>query len=58
MRPWCGGLEVNVLTFSSDDPSSNLTEVYTFCAKLLLKRTKINIKRLGLAHSNIPKYIW
>ena len=34
---------VSVLTFYSDDPSLNITEIYNFYVKLLLKRTKINI---------------
>ena len=41
---------VSVLTFYSDDPSSNPAEVNNFSVKLLLKRTKINEKRPGLAH--------
>ena len=41
---------VSVLAFYSDDPSSNPAEVYNFSVKLLLKRTKINKKRPGLAH--------
>ena len=45
-----GGLVVSVLAFYSDDPSSIPAEVYNFSVKLLLKRTKINKKRPGLAH--------
>ena len=45
-----GGQVVSVLAFYSDDPSSNPAEVYNFSVKLLLKRTKINKKRPGLAH--------
>ena len=45
-----GGLVVSVLAFYSDDPSSNPAEVYNFSVKLLLKSTKINKKRPGLAH--------
>ena len=46
-----GGRQVvSVLAFYSDDPSSNPAEVYNFPVKLLLKRTKINKKRPGLAH--------
>ena len=41
---------VIVLAFYSNDPSSNPTEVYNFSVKLLVKRTKINKKRPGLAH--------
>ena len=41
---------VSVLAFYSDDPSSIPAEVYNFSVKLLLKRTKINKKRPGLAH--------
>ena len=41
---------VSVLAFYSDNPSSNPAEVYNFSVKLLLKRTKINKKRPGLAH--------
>ena len=44
-----GGLVVSVLAFYSDDPSSIPAEVYNFSVKLLLKRTKINKKRPGLA---------
>ena len=44
----CGGDQVvSVLTFYSDDPSSNPAEVYNFPVKLLLKRTKINKKEAG-----------
>ena len=39
---------VSVLTFYSDDPSSNPAEVYNFSVKLLLKRTKINKKEAGV----------
>ena len=45
-----GGLVVSVLTFYSNDPSSIPAEVYNFSVKLLLKITKINIKRPGLAN--------
>ena len=45
-----GGQVVSVLAFYSDDPSSNPAEVYNFSVKLLLKSTKINKKRPGLAH--------
>ena len=45
-----GGQVVSVLAFYSDDPSSNPAEVFNFSVKLLLKRTKINKKRPGLAH--------
>ena len=45
-----GGKVVSVLAFYSDNPSSNPAEVYNFSVKLLLKRTKINKKRPGLAH--------
>ena len=41
---------VSVFAFYSDDPSSIPDEVYNFSVKLLLKRTKINKKRPGLAH--------
>ena len=41
---------VSVLAFYSDDPSSNPAEVYNFSVILLLKRTKINKKRPGLAN--------
>ena len=44
-----GGLVVSVLAFYSDDPSSIPAEVYNFSVKLLLKITKINKKRPGLA---------
>ena len=52
---------VSVLAFYSDDPSSNPAEVYNFSVKLLLKRTKINKKRPGLAHLKkikLPKIDW
>ena len=45
-----GGQVVSVLVFYSDNLSSNPAEVYNFSVKLLLKRTKINKKRPGLAH--------
>ena len=45
-----GGQVVSVLAFYSEDSSSNPAEVYNFSVKLLLKRTKINKKRPGLAH--------
>ena len=45
-----GGQVVSVLTFYSNDPSSNPAEVYNVSVKLLLKRTKINKKEAGLAH--------
>ena len=45
-----GGLVVSVLASYSNDPSSIPAEVYNFFCKLLLKRTKINKKRPGLAH--------
>ena len=41
---------VSMLAFYSDDPSSNPAEVYNFSVKLLLKSTKINKKRPGLAN--------
>ena len=50
-----GGLVVSVLAFYSDDPSSIPAEVYNFSVKLLLKRTKINKKRPGLAHFFLKK---
>ena len=50
MRGRGGGQVLSVLAFYSDDPSSNPTEVYNFSVKLLMKRTKINKKRPGLAH--------
>ena len=43
-----GGQVVNMLTFYSDNPSSNPAEVYNFSVKLLLKRTKINKKEAGV----------
>ena len=43
-----GGQVVSVLTFYSDNPSSNPAEVYNFSVKLLLKRTKINKKEAGV----------
>ena len=45
-----GGLVVSVLAFYSDDPSLIPAEFYNFSVKLLLKRTKINKKRSGMAH--------
>ena len=50
-----GGQVVSVLAFYSVDPSSNPAEVYNFSVKLLLKRTKINKKRPGLAHFFLKK---
>ena len=50
-----GGLVVSVLAFYSDDPSSIPAEVYNFSVKLLLKRTKINKKRPGLAQFFLKK---
>ena len=44
-----GGQVVSVLTFYSNDPSSNPAEVYNVSVKLLLKRTKINKKTLTWA---------
>ena len=41
---------VSVLAFYLENPSSNPDEVYNFSVKLLLKRTKINKKAVGLAH--------
>ena len=46
-----GSQVVSVLTFNSDDPSSNPAEVYSFYSVYCLKRTKINKKRPGMAHS-------
>ena len=39
-----GGQVVSVLTYYSDDPSSNPAEVYIFPVNLLLKSMKINKK--------------
>ena len=47
---------VSVLAFYSDDPSSIPAEVYNFSVKLLLKRTKINKKRPGLAQFKKKKF--
>ena len=43
-----GGHVVSLLAFYSDDPSSNLAEVYSFYSVNCLKRTKINKKRPGM----------
>ena len=43
-------MAVIVLTFNSENLSSNPTDVYKFSAKMLLKRTKINKKMLDLAY--------
>ena len=46
-----GGQVVSILAFYSDDLCSNPFEAYSFFCKIcLLKRTKINKKRPGLAH--------
>ena len=52
----CGGLVVSAFAFYSDDPSSIPAEVYNFSVNLLLKRTKINKKRPGLAHLKKTKW--
>ena len=44
------GQAVSVLTFNSDDPSSNPAEVYNFFEKLLLKSMKENKKMPGLVN--------
>ena len=44
------GYVVSVLTFYSDDPSSNPAEAYSLSVKLCLKRMKINKNMPGLAH--------
>ena len=44
-----GGQVVSVLNFYSDDPSSNIAQVYNFSVKLLLKRTKIDKNEAGVA---------
>ena len=36
---------VSVLTFYSDNPSSNSAEAFSFFCKMMLKRTKLNKKR-------------
>ena len=44
------GIDANVLTFNSDDPSSNLANVYNFSELIAVEKTKMNEKRPGLAH--------
>ena len=46
---------VIVLAFYSVDPSSNPAGVYNFSVKILLKRMKINEKRMGMAHFLLKK---
>ena len=48
---------VSVLAFYSDDPSSNLAEVYNVSVKLLLKRTKISKKEAGVGPFFLKKTI-
>ena len=44
-----GGVQViSLLTFYSNDPSSNPAEANSFSVKMCLKRTKINKKRQGV----------
>ena len=43
-----GGQVDSVLTFYSDDTSSNPAEAYSFSVKLCLKGTKMNIKEAGV----------
>ena len=45
---------VSVLASDSEDTGSNPTVVYIYTVKLLLKRTKMNKKRPGLAHLKNP----
>ena len=44
-----GGQVVSVLAFNSNDPSSNLTEVYNFSAKIVVKKNEYKQKGPGLA---------
>ena len=47
---WMGrvvGIDANVLTFNSDDPSSNLANVYNFSELIVVEKTKMNEKRPG-----------
>ena len=48
-----GGKVVSVLTFYSDDSSSDRVDVYSFCAVIFLKRQKINKIRPMLKIVNI-----
>ena len=41
------GIDANVLTFNSDDPSSNLANVYNFSELIVVEKTKMNEKRPG-----------
>ena len=50
---WSSGQRVRLL-FYCNDPSLNLAEVYSFYSEICLKRTKMNIKRPGMAH--LKKY--
>ena len=45
-----GGEMVSKLAFNSDNTSSKPAYVCNFSVNLMLKRTKINKKRPGLAH--------
>ena len=51
-----GAQVVSVLASYSADPSLNLAEVYSFYSVNILKRTKINKKRPGLA--NLKNILW
>ena len=53
-----GGLEVIVLAFCSNDPSSNLAEVYRFLCKILLEKNEINKKRPGWPIFQNNKNCW
>ena len=46
---WCLRLVISVIAFYSDDPSLNLTVVYSFffTQKCCLKRTKIHLTKRG-----------
>ena len=43
-----GGEVVSVIAFYCDDPSWNPVEFYNFMLNLLLKRTKVNEKEVGI----------
>ena len=49
----CDGYVVSVLTFFSDNPSSNSAEVYTFYVQMLLKKATTNKKTPELKKNDV-----
>ena len=45
-----GGQVVSVITYFSDDPSSDPGEVYSFYSVKCLKQTNVSEKEAGMAH--------